>query len=202
MLERFKAYYRSQEFFVGLNNYFNVKLSNDKGYPMVLSMEESFRTGLPEPHYSYTILNEVTSEQRTIEREKSVCFSILFYYASLCNYTIDRLLGYEQLKNFLKAANCPLTSCGLAGICSPQKTLEEADLVFYKQSQSSEKALMLFKEVTPFIKEELNKFFKGESTNLDSEAYNVFCKAIDEKVNDFWEIADPLIDSFQFTYAR
>ena len=174
-------YYRSQDFEKGLQNYFKVEGPND-GYRIIPHMDRKKNNKVGSPHYA--LLEENGAE-------KSNYFAIIFYYVSLCNYAIKEVAGMDALINFLKCTNWPLTSCGLGGIMSPNHTLEEAGLVYEKSSA-------LFKEVIPFMKEELNNFFKGGAENLNQTAYDEFVKAMDGKIEEFWKIADREIENFTF----
>lgn len=183
--DSFLKYYNSQEFAKGMRNYFNVETEN--GFSVIKHMDQHFRIGLIDPNLSLL-------EQD----EKNIYFTTFFFFVSLCNYTINKLLGQESLHDFLKATQWPMTSCGLAGICPPQQTLQEADLLSEKDDADRKQALALFREVFRFMKDELNKFFSGQDENLNQAAYDAFCKAIAGKVEDFWQIADPLIEEFTF----
>lgn len=176
--QNFLQYYRSQEFERGLQNYFEVTESED-GYRIILHIDRYFNGNVEAPH---------DGENGT---EKSNYFAIIFYYVSLCNYAIKEVAGMDALHNFLRCTNWPQTNCGLGGIMSPNHTLEEAGLIFEESSA-------LFKEVIPFMKEELNNFFKGGADNLNQAAYDEFVKAMDGKIEKFWEIADKEIESFTF----
>jgi len=176
--QNFLQYYRTQDFERGLQNYFKVTNSKD-GYRAALHMDRHFNGNVTAPHDGVN------------GNEKSNYFAIIFYFVSLCNYAIKEVAGMDALINFLKCTNWPLTSCGLGGIMSPNHTLEEAGLVYEKSSA-------LFKEVIPFMKEELNNFFKGGADNLNQTAYDEFVKAMDGKIEKFWEIADKEIENFTF----
>lgn len=179
--QNFLQYYRTQDFERGLQNYFEVEKFKD-GYRIIKHMDRHFNGNVSAPYFS--LLEENASE-------KSNYFAIIFYYVSLCNYAIKEVAGMDALINFLKCTNWPLTSCGLGGIMSPNHTLEEAGLVYEKSSA-------LFKEVIPFMKEELNNFFKGGAENLNQTAYDEFVKAMDGKIEEFWKIADREIENFTF----
>lgn len=174
----FLQYYSSQEFERGLQNYFEVTESKD-GCRIIRHMDRHFNSNVSAPHEGEN------------GNEKSNYFAIIFYYVSLCNYAIKEVAGMDALINFLKWTNWPLTSCGLGGIMSPNHTLEEAGLVYEKSSA-------LFKEVIPFMKEELNNFFKGGAENLNQTAYDEFVKAMDGRIEEFWKIADREIENFTF----
>ena len=81
---------------------------------------------------------------------------------------------------------------------SPNSVLKTADLVYEKDSTNCKKTYALFRETIPFMKEELNNYFKGGADNLNQAAYNEFVKAMDGKIEKFWEIADKEIESFTF----
>ena len=176
--ENFLQYYRSQDFERGLQNYFEVEEFKD-GYRIIKHMDRHFNGNVSAPHDGEN------------GNEKSYYFAIIFYYVSLSNYAIKEVAGMDALNNFLKCTNWPMTSCGLGGIMSPNHTLEEAGLVY-------EESAALFKEVIPFMKEELNNFFKGGADNLNQVAYDEFVKAMDGKIEKFWELADKEIESFTF----
>jgi len=176
--QKFLQYYRSQDFERGLQNYFEVEEFKD-GYRIIKHMDRHFNGNVSAPHDGEN------------GNEKSYYFAIIFYYVSLCNYAIKEVAGMDALINFLKCTYWPMTSCGLGGIMSPNHTLEEADLVY-------EESAALFKEVIPFMKEELNNFFKGGADNLNQAAYDEFVKAMDGKIEKFWEIADKEIESITF----
>ena len=184
--DNFLKYYNSQGFVKGMRNYFNVE--DKDGYSVILHMDQHFRTHADKPH--------LKTEQDG--DEKSIYFATIFFFMAMCNHTIYQLLGMDSLQNFLRATQWPMISCGLAGICPPQQTLQEADLVYEKNSENCQKAYALFCEVVPFMKEELNNFFSGNDENLNQAAYDAFCKAIAGKVDEFWQIADPLIEEFTF----
>ena len=186
--EDFLQYYRSQEFEKGLQNYFKVTESRD-GYRIIRSMDRYFNDSIPEP-YSYLPIEK--------GHEKSHYFAFIFYYMSLCNYAIEKVAGRDALIKFLKCTNWPMTICGMGGILSPNQTLKEADLVYEKNSTNCQKTFALFQEVIPFMKEELNNFFKGGAENLNQAAYDEFVKAMDGKIEEFWKIADKEIESFTF----
>lgn len=186
--ENFLQYYRSQDFERGLQNYFEVEEFKD-GYRIIKHMDRHFNGNVSAPYFS--LLEENASE-------KSNYFAIIFYYVSLCNYAIKEVAGMDALNNFLKCTNWPLTICGMEGILSPNQTLKEAVLVYEKNSANCQKTFALFQEVIPFMKEELNNFFKGGADNLNQAAYDEFVKAMDGKIEKFWEIADKEIESFTF----
>lgn len=186
--EDFLLYYRSQEFEKGLQNYFKVTKSMD-GNRIIRSMDRYFNDSIPEP-YSYLPIEK--------GHEKSHYFAFIFYYMSLCNYAIEKVAGMDALIKFLKCTNWPMTICGMGGILSPNQTLKEADLVYEKNSANCQKTFALFQEVIPFMKEELNNFFKGGAENLNQTAYDEFVKAMDGKIEEFWKIADKEIESFTF----
>lgn len=173
----FVKYYRSQDFLRGLKNYFIDTWSND-GYLTIRFMDRHSTN----PH------SPILEENGT---EKSSYFAIIFYYVSLCNYAINEVAGMDTLINFLKSTGWPMTSCGLGGIMSPNHTLKEAELIYENTST-------LFQEVIPFMKEELNKFFNGGADNLNQIAYDEFVKAMEGKIDKFWEIADKEIEAFTF----
>lgn len=186
--QKFLQYYRTQDFERGLQNYFKVTESED-GYRIILHMDRHFNGNVTTPHYS--LLEEDGSE-------KSIYFAFIFYYVLLCNNTIKEVAGMDALINFLKSTNWPLTSCGLGGIMSPNQMLVESDLVYPDDSTNCQKALAVFRETIPFMKEELNNFFKGDADNLNQAAYDEFAKVMDGKIEKFWEIADKEIESFTF----
>lgn len=191
--DNFLKYYNSQEFTKGMHNYFVVETEN--GHLVIKHMGKSFRADAPYPHQHHGC-----NEQRGYEKNqaKNIYFATIFFFVSLCNHTLNKLLAQDSLQNFLKSNGWPMTRCGMAYICPPQQTLQEADLVYEKECANSDVALALFREVVPFMKDELNKFFSGNERNLNQVAYDAFCKAIAGKVDEFWQIADPLIEAFTF----
>jgi hypothetical protein len=205
-LDNFLQYYNSQEFKKGMLDYFKVETEN--GHPVIKDMDWRGRTGLPDPHFRYYFIDDYLNEQGGGEMEKekeenkskSIYFATIFFYVAMCNYTITKLLGEKSLHDFLKATQWPMTRFGQSGICPPHQTLQEADLVFMNGNVTAkcQEALALFREVVPFMKDELNKFFSGKDENLNQTAYDAFCKAIAGKVDEFWQIADPLIEEFTF----
>ena len=188
----FQQYYSSQVFLRGLKNYFNDTESND-GYWIIPSMANHSDY---EPHHSFSSIFE---ENRYEENHKKAnCFAIIFYYISLCNYAINEVAGMDALINFLKSTQWPMIRCGKDGIMDPQHTLNEADLVYHHNSIGCQEAYGLFQEVIPFMKKELNGFFTGGADNLNQIAYDEFVKAMEGKIDKFWEIADKEIEAFTF----
>ena len=186
--QNFLQYYRTQDFERGLQNYFKVTESKD-GYRIIKHMDRRKNGNATVPYLS--LLEENASE-------KSIYFAFIFYYVLLCNYTIKEVAGMDALINFLKCTNWPMTSCGIGGIMSPNHMLLESDLVYKEDSANCQKARSTFRETIPFMKEELNNFFKGGAENLNQTAYDEFVKAMDGKIEEFWKIADREIENFTF----
>ncbi len=186
----FKNYYSSQDFVRGLKNYFKIEI-NREGVPIILHMDRRFNKNVSVPHYALLEENG---------QDKSVYFAIIFYYISLCNYVLEDLVGMDQLYNFSRCTNWPLTYCGLGGIMKPQQTLEEADLVYHHESENCRRAYAIFQEVVPFMKQELTNFFNGNDNNLNKTAYNQFCASMKDKIDEFWRKADQEIADFKFYY--
>ena len=179
--ENFLQYYRSQEFEKGLQNYFGVGGSkNGGGCRIIFNVDRH----ISEPHSN--------------EHEKSLYFAIIFYYVSLCNYAIFKVAGKDTMINFLMSTNWPMVYGENKAYKSPNSVLKTADLVYEKDSTNCKKTYALFRETIPFMKEELNNYFKGGADNLNQAAYNEFVKAMDGKIEKFWEIADKEIESFTF----
>ena len=184
--ENFLQYYRSQEFEKGLQNYFKVEGSKNGGGCRFIFRVDKHSS---EPHNNHSMKNE---------HEKSHYFAIVFYYVCLCNYAIQKVAGKDTLINFLESTNWPMVYGENLAFTSPNGILETADLVYKNNSINYKKTLALFHETIPFMKEELNNFFKGGADNLNQAAYDEFVKAMDGKIEKFWEIADKEIESFTF----
>ena len=184
--ENFLQYYRSQDFEKGLQNYFKVDGSKRSGGCHIIFRVDRH---VQEPYSNLPIENK---------HEKSIYFAIVFYYVCLCNYAIFEVAGKDTMINFLMSTNWPMVYGKDLAYRSPNSVLETADLVYESNSINCQKTFALFRETIPFMKEELNNFFKGGADNLNQAAYDEFVKAMDGKIEKFWEIADKEIESFTF----
>ena len=107
-----------------------------------------------------------------------------------------------MLKDFLKSTGWLRVNCGLGGIMSPNHTMEEADLVFVKDSANQKEALKLFHETVPFMHKELEECFMGKSPSLNQEVYQNFIKRMTPYISDFWKMADKEINAFTFLKGK
>lgn len=189
-LEYFKEFYKSGEFEKGLKTYFpSIQYANSGGFPQILQVSRHFNKDVSMPFSSLLDGNGM---------EKSICFSIIFYYVCLCDFVLYKIGGKELLKDFLKSTGWPLVYCGLGGIMSPNHTMQEADLVFVKASANQQEAIKLFHEVEPFMRSELNDFFQGNAPSINPEAYHKFIEEIKPKIPEFWTMAEKEIKTFTF----
>ena len=192
--EYFKGFYKSGEFEKGLKTYFPcIQVARLHGFPQILQVSRHFNNEVSMPFSSLFDENGM---------EKSICFSIIFYYVCLCNYILYGLGGEELLKDFLKSTGWPWVNCGLGGIMSPNHTMNEADLVLVKPSENQNAALYLFHETEPFMKEELDRFFTGSTYSKDPQSYQRFVEDIKPLLSQLREKADNLISQVNFLNSQ
>lgn len=117
-----------------------------------------------------------------LSSEQQYFFSASMFFMSLIPQVIYKILGDAARLEFHRSSGWPILSCGLGGIMSPEKWLDESEIL--PQDKEVEYYNDLLDIILPFHCNELQSFLSGTELSVDSKAYSSLCKRADRKVDE------------------